>query len=541
MKLGIGAKLGIYFGLSTLATIGVVGIVSHLLRDTSTSWRVLNDSTKQNTQASVGLIESFAKLQGVTLRIIREEDPDVLESLVDEYSSSVSALRDMIADEGAEAADIAESLEALDAANSKATESVLLGRGAQASQIFIEQSNPVFEGLLHEIASLQDDRLVSLEASAAAERAGILKAEKSVWIGVGVFLLILTAAGMFLVRTVSRSLRTIGERIRAVAEGDGDLTQRLPVTSQDEIGDISAALNAFLEKLQNVMRQVSATTLRLNEASGRLADNSAGQSERVQSQRREAEQVAAAIEEMSATVGEVSRSASSASEASRLATETARSGGSVVETAVSQMRRLASSVERSAEQVEALGRQSDRVGEIIAVIDEIAEQTNLLALNAAIEAARAGEQGRGFAVVADEVRKLAERTGRATQEIAEVIEEIQGETKKAVAVMQEGTGFATEGVTATEQAGEALERIIQMADEVGSMVNQIAAATSEQDASTDEINTNVESMANVTSEAASGAEEAAHSASELSGLAAELEELLSHFRLESESIHRRAA
>ena len=174
MKLGIGAKLGIYFGLSTLATIGVVGIVSHLLRDTSTSWRVLNDSTKQNTQASVGLIESFAKLQGVTLRIIREEDPDVLESLVDEYSSSVSALRDMIADEGAEAADIAESLEALDAANSKATESVLLGRGAQASQIFIEQSNPVFEGLLHEIASLQDDRLVSLEASAAAERAGAL-------------------------------------------------------------------------------------------------------------------------------------------------------------------------------------------------------------------------------------------------------------------------------------------------------------------------------------------------------------------------------
>ncbi|MEZ4650427.1 MAG: HAMP domain-containing protein [Candidatus Eisenbacteria bacterium] len=236
MRMGIGAKLGIYFGLSTLATIGVVGVVSHLLRDTSASWRALNDSTKQNTQASVGLIESLAKLQGVTLRILREEDPDVLEALIEEYSTSLTSLRDAVAKEGEEASDVAKSLELLDAANSKATEAVLLGRGAQASQMFIEQSNPIFEDLLHEIASLQDERFASLEANAAVERAAILRAEKSVWISVGVFLSILTVAGVLLVRTVSRSLQLIGARIRAVAEGDGDLTQRLPVTSQDEIG-----------------------------------------------------------------------------------------------------------------------------------------------------------------------------------------------------------------------------------------------------------------------------------------------------------------
>ncbi|MFI5114116.1 MAG: methyl-accepting chemotaxis protein, partial [Terriglobales bacterium] len=182
--------------------------------------------------------------------------------------------------------------------------------------------------------------------------------------------------------------------------------------------------------------------------------------------------------------------------------------------------------------MEELGRSSDQIGHIVGVIDDIADQTNLLALNAAIEAARAGEQGRGFAVVADEVRKLAERTTTATKEIAKMIKNIQDETKTAVGAMEEGTKQVQEGVKSTAQAGESLKEIIQMSDQVGEMITHIATAATEQSSATEQVNGNVSQIARLVQESSAGSQQSAKACQDLSGLALDLQKMVGSFQLE---------
>jgi methyl-accepting chemotaxis protein len=186
------------------------------------------------------------------------------------------------------------------------------------------------------------------------------------------------------------------------------------------------------------------------------------------------------------------------------------------------MRTIAASVGATAKKVEELGKSFDQIGRIIGVIDDIADQTNLLALNAAIEAARAGEQGRGFAVVADEVRKLAERTTRATKEIADMIRTVQEETKVAVVAMEEGTKQVEEGVTTTSKAGDSLKQIIHMSEQVGEMITHIATAATEQSSATEQINNNMDQIAKLVKESSDGARESAKACQDLSGLALDL-------------------
>ncbi len=182
--------------------------------------------------------------------------------------------------------------------------------------------------------------------------------------------------------------------------------------------------------------------------------------------------------------------------------------------------------------MEELGKSSDQIGRIIAVIDDIADQTNLLALNAAIEAARAGEQGRGFAVVADEVRKLAERTTTATKEIAQMIKNIQDETRAAVTAMEAGSRQVEEGVKSTAQAGDSLKEIIQMAEEVGEMITHIATAATEQSAASEEVNQNMDQITKLVKESAVGAQQSAKACQDLSGLALDLQKMVESFDLD---------
>jgi methyl-accepting chemotaxis protein len=181
--------------------------------------------------------------------------------------------------------------------------------------------------------------------------------------------------------------------------------------------------------------------------------------------------------------------------------------------------------------MEELGKSSDQIGRIIGVIDDIADQTNLLALNAAIEAARAGEQGRGFAVVADEVRKLAERTTTATKEIAQMIKNIQDETKIAVGAMEQGTKQVEEGVASTAQAGDSLKEIIEMSEQVGEMITHIATAATEQSSATEQVNSNMDQIAKLVKESAVGAQQSAKACQDLSGLALDLQKMVGSFKL----------
>jgi methyl-accepting chemotaxis protein len=230
-------------------------------------------------------------------------------------------------------------------------------------------------------------------------------------------------------------------------------------------------------------------------------------------------------------VHEVSENSNKAAAASQKAAEMAREGGKVVEETLSRMRTIADSVGDTARKVQELGKRSDEIGRISGVIEDIADQTNLLALNAAIEAARAGEQGRGFAVVADEVRKLAERTGAATKEISAMICTIQSETKTAVAAMETGSKEVEAGVESTRRAGDSLQGIIKMSEQVGDMVTQIATAATQQSATTEQINNNIEQIARIASSTESGVQQTAGALQDLSGLALNLGQLVGQFRL----------
>jgi methyl-accepting chemotaxis protein len=312
---------------------------------------------------------------------------------------------------------------------------------------------------------------------------------------------------------------------------EGDLSARINTTSRDEVGQTSSAFNIFMEELQSVMQQVVTTAEHVASASEEISASATQSANGSEAQKDQVHQVATAMQEMAATVHEVSENCNKAAESAHETAQTARRGGTIVEDTLAHMRSIAGSVRETAQKVQELGSRSDQIGKIVGVIDDIADQTNLLALNAAIEAARAGEQGRGFAVVADEVRKLAERTTKATKEIAEMIQSVQADTRGAVDKMQSGTQQVEKGVEVTAKAGESLKQIIGQAEHVGEMVTHIATAANEQSSTTETVNANMDQINKLVAESAEGAQQSAQACEQLSSLALELQNLVSRFKL----------
>ncbi len=311
----------------------------------------------------------------------------------------------------------------------------------------------------------------------------------------------------------------------------GDLTQKIDVTSEDEIGELSENANKMVDDINNTLSQVLATTKMVTSSANELSKDSAQIVDGAKSQSDKSTNVATAMEEMSATVTEIAKNSGEAANASKEARDMAVKGGDVVKKTLDGMGRIASSVERSANTIKVLEKSSAQIGEIVKVIDDIADQTNLLALNAAIEAARAGEQGRGFAVVADEVRKLAEKTSKATKEIADMIKGIQVDTKNAVSAMDEGTKEGKAGVSLAIEAGAALDKIVETVKRVSEMIAQIATAAEEQSATTEEITRNIGSIAEVSKDTMTKAEASSSVTEEMKKLAEELESLVNRFKL----------
>ena len=317
---------------------------------------------------------------------------------------------------------------------------------------------------------------------------------------------------------------------REITQG-GDLTKRVPVTGQDEINEHASGLNVFIEKLQGMIGKVAHVTDRVATASVQLSATAEQMAKGSKGLTTRTTQTATSVEEMNATVAEVAKNSGRAAAIAQDAVLTARGGRQVVEETIAGMRQISDAVTQSATIIVALGKSSDEIGEIVRVIKDIAEQTNLLALNAAIEAARAGEQGRGFAVVADEVRKLAERTAKATQEIGDMIRQIQKDTQGAVASMEEGTQKVVSGVTLANKTGEALATIADRVTETADMIEHIAVAAEEQSVATQEIAADLENVARVSKESAGGATESARASHDLSLLAAELQNIVSNFKV----------
>ncbi|TAK32743.1 MAG: methyl-accepting chemotaxis protein [Chloroflexota bacterium] len=338
---------------------------------------------------------------------------------------------------------------------------------------------------------------------------------------------------VFLSRNIARG---IGRVVAVASEiAQGDLTRRIDVASRDELGKLASAFNHLADSLHDTIEQIANSGDRVASASEELSATSEQLSSGVDAQLLQSQQIASAMHEMSASVLEVAKNAQEAAAAAKHAEDTANSGADIVGQTIEGIKRIALTVEDTAGKVAALGTSSSQIGDIIEVIDDIADQTNLLALNAAIEAARAGEQGRGFAVVADEVRKLAERTTTATKEITKMITSIQKETKQAVQSMEGGRSLTAEGVKMANRAESALQEIVQVAERVGGMVTLIASAAEEQSTATEQINASVENITVVIRQTGEGARQSARATEELAQLALDQQTLVGKFKLSDES------
>ena len=312
----------------------------------------------------------------------------------------------------------------------------------------------------------------------------------------------------------------------------GNLTVRMQGDYKGDNQKLKNSINAFGNSLTDVIVQVNDTVQTSASSAFEISSTAESLAAASQEQSAQADEVAGAVEEMSRTVSENAMSANRTADLARKSGEIATNGANVVKQTVNKMKDIADVVQTSANNIQKLGDSSKEIGEIISVIDDIADQTNLLALNAAIEAARAGEQGRGFAVVADEVRKLAERTTEATKQIAKMIKGIQKETDQAVVAMNRGTLEVQNGIDLADKAGESLNHILTSTQDVLDMINQIAAASEEQSATSEQISKNVMSISKVTGESAQRIEDVARTSDELAKLTEQLRNLMSQFQVE---------
>jgi methyl-accepting chemotaxis protein len=344
-----------------------------------------------------------------------------------------------------------------------------------------------------------------------------------------VICLVFSLTGVVVVSLIMKILQPLLSGIELVATGD--LTIQLEQKPHDEVGHLIKSLNGLVDGLRRTVEHIREMTLEISNQVQHITGDSGAMDEGMRRQAERSSEVASAVEEMTNTIIENSKNAVATAETAKKARVAAEQGGKVVEETITGMKRIAVVVNKSAETVKALGKSSEQIGEIIGVIDDIADQTNLLALNAAIEAARAGEQGRGFAVVADEVRRLAERTTKATKEIALMIKKIQSETRGAVLSMEEGTRQVGDGIKLADRAGASLHELVEISMKVTDMVSQIAAASEQQSAASGQISKNVEEISNVTNESTIGTQQIAQAAGDLSRLTEGLKHLVENFNI----------
>jgi len=330
---------------------------------------------------------------------------------------------------------------------------------------------------------------------------------------------------------ITRPLNSAVSALNDIADGEGDLTQRLEVTGRDEIAQLSTGFNKFIEKVQTIISQVAGSTSQLAAAAEEMSAVVMTTKDGIQTQRSETDLVATAMNEMVATVQEVASNANNAAGQAENANTEAMNGKQTISKTISSIEALASEVNKASGVIDGLEKDSDDIGTVLDVIQGIAEQTNLLALNAAIEAARAGEQGRGFAVVADEVRNLASRTAHSTQEIQGMIERLQKGASDAVAVMQSGTSQAEASVAQAADADKALAAITTAVADISSMNSQIAHAASQQGTVAEEINVNVNNISQVAEQSAQATEDLANASDELAKLAVDLQSIVAQFKI----------
>lgn len=407
---------------------------------------------------------------------------------------------------------------------------------AQAYDVFQNQILPLEKSLFALSGDLGDSQMEQANLEITELQRANSSTLWTLWIATLLGAIIGGVISFVLSRRITRSIDLVAERADAIAEGDLTGNELNHLYGNDQIGTLAKAMQKMQSNLSSIIGTVVQTASSLTGSTASMRNASDQIHRRIDQQSQQTQQAATAMQEMSASIAEVSRHTQSAAETARSAAQTAREGGDIVKQVLGSMHSIATAVTETSATVGLLGEDSKRISQIVTVIDEIARKTNLLALNAAIEAARAGDHGRGFAVVAGEVRRLAESTAQATGEIATMIQEIQDRTRVAISSMESGTGTVQQGVVTTNQAGEALERIIGMAERVDKMITQIAIAASQQAAAADQSSASLDAIHSLSNENLAGMATTASGIESLRSTAVMLEEQVDRFQLQSNSV-----
>lgn len=392
------------------------------------------------------------------------------------------------------------------------------------------QMNDIFEKTTAKLTSFSESRLAAFETAIEDSNEA---ASSLIWVGLAMGLittLVLFATAFPIVSNLRKSIVDVVASLKDIAQEDGDLTVRISTNNKDEIGDLVHWFNQFIEKLQGVVRDIGNSSKPLANLADNLNQVSGNARQTIAAQQMSAADAKAAVDNMTQSVGAVAQSASEAAAAASEASTAADDGQRVVNQTVNSIQSLAARVDETAVVIRKLEEDSNQVGVVLDVIKGIAEQTNLLALNAAIEAARAGEQGRGFAVVADEVRTLASRTQQSTEEIQSTIEQLQNAARSAVTVMAKGTEQATVSVDEANKAGSSLIAITETIARITQMNDQIANSTGEQQAVADTISANVDDINSRTEDTASSSEQLTHVSDELEQLSKDFNKIMQQFK-----------
>ncbi len=369
--------------------------------------------------------------------------------------------------------------------------------------------------------------LAQQEFEQSQKRAKVSRIASLASVALGTFLAIMM--GLVISRSINRGVSMLEKGSAQLAEGD--LTTRIPLAGQDELARVGASFNKMTAQFAHLISEVNSSSTQVTQNADALSVSAAQVAQSSRQQTTRAAEAASAVEQLNASFKAIATTSEDIVSAANNARDLSKQGNQVVASAVQGIERVAKNVSETAASIAELGQRSSQIGKILSVIKDIADQTNLLALNAAIEAARAGEQGRGFAVVADEVRKLAERTTAATTEISSMVGAIQNDTGQAVLTMRQGSDEVREGVALANQAGKALQDITHSVEQVVQMIGQIANATRDQSAASDSLTLTVEEIARMAQENSRAVESAASASQEMANQSQGLQNMMRQFRL----------